>query len=530
MAPKKRPQLTTEQKFKSARDYLSDNDHNAADFPENYDSIFELCKTVNEGDVDKELYQSVRAMLGVHYARSRRRDRGGRSYEKQQTFASSDTEPVHPFSWTQEYWKFQRRLQKAAATPPPATHPRHQQFQLPGPDGKMIDHERCRARWNLLRVLQFDLLYMSFRTEMSQDIRKARVWQLTPEGMILKELSDQKIILDLGANWDSISQVPEAVKIQRMEPLGVDLFMFEGCEKSTLSSFRHLKEAEQEKLRDMAQRRLKFGLQDRKTYDRLRGKLLREMELYETLVKAFAEDEASYTDRRWATTKSNALRYLVQPLNAPHHVIPHDREAKKLLTVAILQENIKNERSRLIDHARTWAFAREIDEETRRKNFFSLGAWWDSRGSWRKDSSSSDSSGPHRPPGGGTDQNSPIQERLMSGQSVRGQNENEPQDGNAVLAGFADGVGNPTDYYPVAANRPHSLNESSVESSSGNNSLDVGSGMLVPHEVLGPGSVGVHDNEARTSSLNSNNEIRQGNDAEAKKVQEVNDPRDGKVL
>ena len=353
---------------------------------------------------------------------------------------------------------------------------------------------------------------------------------------MLKELSDQKIILDLGPSWNSISQISEAVKIQRMEPLGVELFMFEGCQKSKLSSFRRLKEPEQEKLRDMAQRRLTLGVQDRKTYDKLRGKFLHEMELYEALVKAFAEEETSYTDRRWATTKSNAFCFLAQPLNAPYNVLPRDREAKALLTAAILQENINNDRSQPIDHARTWAFAREIDQETRRKKFFSLGAWWDSRGSWRKDSSSSGSSGPHQPPGGGmisTDQDSPIRERLMSGQSTRDQNENEPQDGNAVLAGW-DGVGNPTDYYPAAANRHHSLNESSAESSSGNRSLDVGSGMLVPHEVLGLGSGGVHDNdEARTNSLNSNNEIRKANDAriaEARKFQEVNDQRDGKVL
>lgn len=353
---------------------------------------------------------------------------------------------------------------------------------------------------------------------------------------MIKELSDQKMILDLGANWDSISQIPEAIKIQRMEPLGVDLFMFEGCQKSSLSNFRHLKEAEQEKLMDMAQRRLKLGLQDRKTYDRLRGKLLNEMERYETLVKAFADDEASYTDRRLATKRSYSLRELAQPLNTPDNIVPRDKKAKEFLAAAILRENIKNERSRLIDHTQNWAFAREIDQETRRKRYFSLDDWWDLRGPSRKDSSSSDSSGPHQPPGGGRisiDQFSPIREQLILGQPFDDQNRNEPEEGNAALAGW-DGPGNPTDYFPVAANRHHSLIESSVDSSSGNPSFDVGSGMLVPPEVLGLSSVGVHDNNvARTNSLNSDDRIRQVNDAqiaEVRRFREVNDQHDGKVL
>ena len=536
-----RPRLTLQQKLESARDYLSNHDIDAADFIESYESILELTLTVDESDVDvdQNLYQSVCVMLDVHFARNRRRQPGRHSLPLQHEHAisSSDTDQIHPFSWTQKYWKFQRRLQQSAAMPPPATHPRHRPFQLEGPDGKMIDHARCRERWNLLRVLQFDLLYMSFRTEMAKDIRQARLWQQTPEGSMLKELSDKKVIRDLGANWESIAQVTEAVKIQQMEPLGVDLFMFEGCQKSKLSSFRPLKEFEQEKLRDMAQNRNMLGLQDKKTYDRLRGKLLNEMELYETLVKAFADDEASYADRRLAATKSKGLRQLAQPLNTPDNVVPHDHKAKELLTVAILQENIKNERSRIIDHARNWAFAREIDEETRGKKFFSLDAWLPLRGSWRKDSSSSDSSGPHQPPGGGmisTDQDSPIRERPMLGQPIEDPNTNEREEGNAALAGWADGPGNPTDYFPAAANRHHSLNESSVGSPSRNPSFDVGSGMLVPPEVLGLTSVGLHDNDdARTNSLASNEQIRQVNNAqiaEGGKFREVNDLGDGKVL
>ena len=537
MARVKRTRLTAEQKLKSARDYLSDNDHNAADYQESYESIVELCQTVDKDDVDEKLYQSVCAMLDVHYARNRRRQRGRLSHAHQQPLSSTHTSQVHPFSWTQKYWKYQRQLHQSAAMPPPATHPRHKSFQLPGPDGKMIDHARCRERWNLLRVLQFDLLYMSFRTEISQDIHKARVWQLTPEGSMLKELSDKKVIKDLGANWDSIAQVTEAVKIQRMEPLGVDLFMFEGCQKSNISIFRHLKETEQEKLRDMAQNRLKLGVQDRKTYDRLRGKFLNEMERYETLVRAFADDEASYTDRRLATTKSKGLRQLAQPLNTPGNIAPYDKKAKELLTAAILRENIKNERSQLIDHARNWAFAREIEQENRRRRYFALDTWWAQRGSFRKDSSSSDSSGPHQPPSGGmisTDQESPIRERPILGRPREDPNINERELGNAALAGWADGPGNPTDYFPIAANRHHSLNESSVHSSSNKNSFDVGSGTLVPPEVVGFSYVGVHDNDdARKNSLISNDEIRQVNDTrttEMGKLREVNDQRDGKVL
>ena len=351
---------------------------------------------------------------------------------------------------------------------------------------------------------------------------------------MIKELSDQKMILDLGANWDSISQVSEAVKIQRMEPLGVDLFMFEGCKKSSLSSFRPIKEAEREKLIDMAQRRLNLGSKDRKTYDRLRGKLLNEMERYETLVKAFADDEESYTDRRLATRRSYGLRELARPLNPPGYTVPRDKKAKKLLTVALLHENIKNERSQLIDHAQNWAFVREIDQEIRSKKYFSLDDWWDLRKPSRKDSSSSDNSGPHQPPGGGrisNDEFPPIREQLISGQPLDDQNRNEPEEeGNAALAGF-DGPGDPTDYFPVAANRHHSLIESSVDSSSRNHSFDVGSGMLVPPEVLGFGSVGVHANDG-ANSLNSNDKIRRVNDAQIAEVtrfREVNGQNDGRV-
>ncbi|KAL8785908.1 MAG: hypothetical protein Q9195_008429 [Heterodermia aff. obscurata] len=537
----KLPRLTLQQKFESARDYLSSNDLDAADFQESYESILELWDAVDKGrvkgDVDGELYQSVVAMLDVQFARNRRRQRERRHHAHQPTIPASDTDQTLPFPWTQKYWKFQRRLQQSAAMPPPATHPRHRPFEMPGPDGNVIDHARCRERWNLLRVLQFDLLYMSFCTEMSQDSTKARAWEQTPEGRMLKELRAKKIIVDFGAKWESIAQVTEAVKIEQMEPLGVDLFMFEGCQKSNLSSFRHLQEVEQENLRDMAQRRLELGRHDRKTYDRLRGKFLNEMERYETLVKGFADDEASYTDRRLAARKSKDLRQLAQPLNTPDNVVPHDKKAKELLTVAILKENIKNESSRLLDHARNWAFVYEINQESRRQKFFSLDAWLVWRRSFRrKNSWSSDSSGPYQPPGGGMisiDQPSPIRERPILGHPIEDPNSNELEAGNAALAGWADGPGNPTDYFPVAANRRHSLIESSVDSSSRNPSFDVGSGMLVPPEVLRPSSEGVLDNdEARTDSLISNDRIRHVNDAQIAEVgdiREVNNQRDGKA-
>ena len=530
MARTKHVKLTVEQRLKLARNYLSENDLTAPGFAENHESIVEFVNNLVQANADKKLYQSVVAMLHVHYARNQRQRR---SHAHQKTISSSDIDQVHPFSWTQKYWKHQRRLQQSAAMPPPATHPRHQSFRLPGPDGKSIDHAQCRERWNLLRVLQFDLLYMSFVTERSRDFHKARVWQLTQEGSMLKELYDQKVILDLGANWDSIARVTEAIKIQRMEPLGVDLFMFEGYKKYKKSSFKHLEEAEQEKLRDMAQRRLKLRGQDKTDYDRLRGKFLNEMKQYETLVKAFAEDEASYTDRRLATARSKGLRQLAQPLHAPHGVALSDKKAKELLTAAILQENIENERSQLIDDARNWAFASEIDPDIRGKKFFSLDAWWAERGQFRRDSLSSDSDGPHQPPGGGmvlTDQDSPIRERHILGRPIIDPNTNK---GNVALGGFGDGPGNPTDYIPAVANRHHSLNESSDDNSNSKRSFEVGSGTLVPPEVLGLSSVGAHGNDNRTDSSTSHNQTSQVNDAqiaEVGKLRGVNDQRDGKVL
>lgn len=491
-----------------ARHYLSTHNHRASDsFVQEFKSIEDFTKTVDELTVDASLSRRVRAMLRVHNVRMQRAINGGywvarelafpqeykaNAQEPQMFFAASNYTLTHPFPWTQRFWKFQNELGHSAVMPPPAPrHARHKPLELQGPDYKVINQAQCRDRWTLLRLLQFDLLYMTYATELSRDHGKADTWRDTPEGRMLMKLRQENLITDFSTESGSISRVTREFKLERMEPLGVDSFLFEGCDRPTTTvKITHLTAENQQKLRDMARGRVELGQKDRKAYARLRGKFLNELEYYETLKRAFTEDEAGYADRRRMAKKSKSLRQLAQSLNTPGAEVPSDEKAKALLTNTILQENSLNYTSQIIDHSQNWLFARQIDEEVRPRRFFSLNRW---SGLTPRDSSSSGSSGPPRPPGAIA--MSPVREL-----SKDARDEYEQRVGNAHLAGFSPDSGEAVDLFSRHnPNNHHIRNVSEGNSSSSGRSFVVGSGMLVPPEVLGITSSGQVSNTSDSS-------------------------------
>ena len=457
-----------------------------------------------KGEVDPKLLHKVHAMLYVYSHRFQRARKGGywdrRQHigpvqrdgaprEPELAMASANNAPKDHFSWTQRYWRIQSELQRRTAMPPPREHPRHTPFQQNNPKNNKINYEQCQERWTYLRTLQFDLLYMTYASLLTHDPTTAKEWDRAPELRMLLRLKEQKLISGFENNWNVISQISQAKKLELMKSLGVDSLMFEGCNRSTtIIGVKPLNDDEASKLREAATRKPFPPTQDSKKHDKMLGKFLNELEQYEILTNDFAGDQAAYDERKRMDSGSKILCRIAKPLIplGPDH--PRDDEIKELLATAVLRENIENHRSRKINHSHNWKFARQI-HETQRKSYFSLSRWPSPP---RKESSSSSGSGRPGPSGGAI--KSPIRDPPRDEQDIY-----EAQVGNARLAGLGPGPAlgrkeiereqenHDEDDGALADPREHGVVHLPYE---------VGSGMLVPREVFGLDDTVGEENDA----------------------------------
>ena len=530
--------LASNERLSEAKNYLSTHDYqNDPDFVQHYETTLSFFKTVDADAVDKKLFYRVRAMLRVHSARMQRVIRKEssdewrpvtlsqgiiKSHEVQMAFALPSKAPTHPLSWTKKYWKFQSLSQLKAAMPPPPRHPRREPLEQLDPSGIPIYQAQCRERWRSLRILQFDLLYMTYASKMQRDAVRVESWRNTPEGRMLSKLRQQNLITtDFKRDWESIRLITPDEKIKQMEPVAVESFLFERVKNSTTTIFRYLSPTQYDQLRNFAARYPDLGPKALSEYNILLVKLLDELEKYDVLMTAFAEEEESYQDRKVTAKKSDSLRKLAQPLNTPNTEVPSIEKAKKLLSDAILRENIDNKRSQEIDHSHNWAFVRQIDENTRRTKFFSLSRWSgppailgrdstlgprqrpSASASSQRGSTSTSSSGPTQPPGGFA--MSPVRELPTSARDIY-----EARVGNAQLAGLGP---DPNDIVNSSSTRiSDSLDRFAGSASndvSSGLSLGVGSGLLVPPEVLGLSPTEIPDGDAARANRLSNGRLLQ---------------------
>lgn len=531
--------LTSNERLLEAKNYLSTHDYqNDSDFVQHYETTLASFKTVDADAVDTKLFRRVRAMLRVHSARMQRvirkecsdewrpvtlSQRSIKPHDIQMAFALPSKAPTHPLSWTKRYWKFQNLSQQKATMPPPPRHPRREPLEQLNPSGVPINQAQCRERWRSLRILQFDLLYMTYASELRRDPVRAESWRHTPEGRMLSKLRQQNLITtDFERDWESIRLITGDEKIKQMEPVAVESFLFEGVKNSTTTIFRYLSLTQYDQLRDLAARYLDLGTQVLSTYNFLLVRLLNELEKYDVLMTAFAEEEENYQDRKVMAKKIDSLRKLAQPLNTPNTEVPSIENAKKLLSDAILRENIDNKRSQEIDHSQNWAFVRQIDENTRRTKFFSLSRWSgpprdsrldprprplapapSQRGSSFTSSSSTSSYGPAQPPGGFA--MSPVRRLPTSARDIY-----EAQVGNAKLAGLGpdpDDIVNPSS--KRVSHRLDRFAGSASNTVSSGLPLGVGSGLLVPPEVLGLSPTEISDSDAFRANGLSNDRLLQ---------------------
>lgn len=527
--------LTPNERLLEAKNYLSTHDnHTDADFVQHYELILAFFKTIVVDAVDLKLFRRVRAMLRVHSARMQRFIRKGRSddwrpvplgkrsinpYEVQMAFAFPSKAPTYPLYWTQKYWRFQKLSQEKAEMPPPPRHHRHEPFEQLNPSGVPINQAQCRERWRPLRILQFDLLYMTYASQLQRDPVRANSWRHTPEGRMLWKLREQNLITtDFERDWESIGHITADEKIKQMEHVPVESFLFEGVKNSTTTIFKHLSPTQYNQLRDLAVRSPDLGTQLVNKYNLLIVRLLNELEKYDILMTAFAEEETNYRDRKVMATKTASLRKLAQPLNTPNTEIPPVEKAKKLLSDAILRENIDNKRSQIVDHSHNWAFVRQIEENARQTRFFSLSRWSGPPSTLARDSlgrrqrplppsqrgsSSTSSSGPPQPPGDFTI--SPVREPHSSERDLY-----EARVGNAQLAGFGSDPGNVVHSFSrrVSDGLDIFAGSNSNEVSSGW-PLGVGSGLLVPPEVLGLSPTEIPDSNSAGADSLSNGRLYQ---------------------
>ena len=534
---------TPDEQLLEARTYLSTHDYpNDSDFVQQYETIMASFKTMEVDAVDTRLFRRLRAMLRVHSARMQRVIRKECSddwrpvtlsqlsikpHDIQMAFALPSKAPTDPLSWTKRYWKFQNLSQQKATMPPPPRHPRREPLEQLDPSGIPINQAQCRERWRSLRILQFDLLYMTYASELQRDPVHAESWRHTAEGRMLSKLRQQNFITtDFERDWKSIRLITGDEKIKQMEPVPVESFLFEGVKNSITTVFRSLSPTQYDQLRDLAAQDLALRTRVQSTYNFLLVMFLNELEKYDVLMTAFAEEEENYQDRKVMAKKLDSLRKLAQPLNTPNTEVPSIEKAKKLLSDAILRENIDNKRSQEIDHSHNWAFVRQIDENTRRTRFFSLNRWSgppstlarDSRldprlrpldpappqgGSSSMSSSSTSSYGPAQPPGGSA--MSPVRQLPTSARDIY-----EAQVGNAHLAGLgpdADDTVNPSSKR-VSHHLDRFAGSTSNKVSSGL-PLGVGSGLLVPPEVLGLSPTEIPDSDAFRANNLSNDRLHQ---------------------
>lgn len=474
-----------------ARDFLSNND--PGDDLTVFHQITEFLWATVRTEANFRICDEISAMLHVHQSRMVRRSAGNGlaipievdsiPREPRLAFAAPNHVPRHPFLWSHKYWIFQNDLARSASVPPPR-RPNPRPFQLQGPDKKMITQPQCRERWNLLRTVQFDLLYMTYCLKRREtvgeggqardDIPEAG----SPEETMLLDLSEEHLIDGLNGDWASISNVTEEMKVQHMDALGVDSSVFEGCKKPARTGFKPLSKAEQLKVTALAHRSLQtLSARDKKDYERLRGRLWYELLELEPLLKDFADEEASRTDRAKLGSRIKALCELARPLNAPDTTItPTEPRAKELLTFKIMKENVLSERSTVIDHTQNWAFASQLEDDRRNTRFFSVSKLLDppTRRPPRQDSSSSSSDGQPPPAGGVLGFPPTPAEPPPCRPQIREENEDEPYRGDAV-----NRFKGRTSY-----DQSHT-NDTEEDSHNDQGPYEVGSGMLIPPDVLG---------------------------------------------
>ena len=383
--------------------------------------------------------------------------------------------PERPFLWTQKYWAYQHDMQKAKALPPP-DRPNRKPFTLKGPDKKMVTHAQCQERRNLLRALQFDLLYIAYGLNPKREKGRDSQRQIIDEEKMLKKLEAKGLINKFSGEWKAISKVTDKVKVESMGSLGTTSSVFEGCQKPTQRQFQPLTADDETKLKKIARSLQETGPGfSTSRYDKLRGFLWYEMDELEVLLKEFADEEASRADRTRTGNRIRALCELAQPLNLGSR--PTEAKAKSLLSAQILHENIEYKKAGVIDHSQIWGFARQFVPARRQQRWFSMSKWLHrapapvrqddppptSQGSFDDEAEASSSSSSSSPP---PDERPPYASQIPdSTQPYQGDAENRFE--------------GRTPY-----DRPES-DEVARESSSTQGPYEVGSGMLIPPEILG---------------------------------------------
>lgn len=430
-----------------------------------------LLRAMGRNDANGKAYDQTRAMLRVRLDQVERNTHAKAPaiqppqvpQEPRMAFPGPDYVLEHPLPWTRKYWAYQSDVQKAKAVPPP-DRPTRKPLTLKGPDKKMITHTQCRERQNLLRTLQFDLVSTAYSLSLKAKKESASQRQSTDDDEMLKRLE---------AGLENLSKVKnKGTEVEWMRKLGSKSSPFEGCQKPTQQNFKPLKADEVAKLRELAKKPQGTGRNFNKTrYDKCRGMLWYELDELELLLKEFADEEARHADRTRTGARIRALCELAQPLNLGS--LPTEAEAKTLLSAQILQENIENKDSSVINHYENWSFVRQFETARRQQKYFSMSECLPRRptpitsrdaayssSDEESESSSSSSSSP-----------TPVERPPYASQIP---NQAEPFQGD-VDNRFAGR----TPY-----ERP-GLGDTAVEGSSTQGPYEVGSGMLIPPEILG---------------------------------------------
>ena len=446
--------------------------------------IDRLLRAVERTEANGQDYDRTRTLLHVHLEQTERKvhekapaipvQLGPIPREPRMAFPAPNDVPEQPFPWTQKYWAYQRDIQKAKAAPLP-DRPNRKPFVLEGPDKKKVNHTRCKERQNLLRALQFDLMYMAYCSSLKTEKGRVNQRQNIDEEEILRKLVAAGLISNFNGDWNAISKVTNKVKVESIGKLGSKSSIFEGCQKPTQKQCRPLKADDEAKLRELAKNPQGTGRDfSRSRYDNLRGTLWYELDELEVLLKEFADEEVSRADRTRTGARLRALCELAQPLNLPGRSRPTEAKAKELLSAQILRENIANRQPQVINHSQNWVFVRQFEPARRQHRWFSMSKWLHRQpevvypddldptfeGSFDENSDASSSSSP-----------TPVDRPPYASQIP---NAAEPYQGDAE------------NRFPGRTPYDHpGSNDTATESSSSQPPYEVGNGMLIPPEILG---------------------------------------------
>ena len=441
-----------------------------------------LLRAMERTETNGKDYDQTRAMVSVRLEQAERHchekapaipiDSDPVPREPRMAFPEPNV-PERPFLWTQKYWAYQHDVQKAKAVPL-QDRPNRKPFMLKGPDKEMITYPKCQERQNLLRALQFDLLYMTYCLSRKTEKGMASQLQIADEEEMLQRLEAKRLIKNFDGNWNAISKVTDKVKVESMGKLGTTSSVFEECQKPTQRQFKPLKADDETNLRKLASNPQGKGPSFSKSrYDRLRGFLWYELDELDVLLKEFADEEASRADRTRTGNRTRALCELAQPLNLGSR--PTEAKAKTLLSAQILHENIEYKKAGVIDRSQIWGFARGFEPARRQRRWFSMSKWLQrAPAPVRQDD---------RPPAieGSLDDEAETSSSSCSSLSP-------PPDPYASQ--IPDGA---QPYYGDAENRfegrtPYDRpgsDDAATQSSSTQGPYEVGSGMLIPPEILG---------------------------------------------